>query len=74
MSQFRERRVDPREYRGLSELREYPFCLGEMLEGKRTPFLDLVKQTENHLRAADMMSFGIELRILQSARHQSGNA
>src|SRR5262249_22445733 len=32
LSQVRERRLDPREYRGLSELREYTLCLAQMLK------------------------------------------
>jgi hypothetical protein len=57
--QFRERRFDAREYWGLSELGKYPVCLGEMLEGKRTLFLGLIKKTKDHMDAAYVMSLGI---------------
>jgi hypothetical protein len=41
--QFRESRIDPRKYRGLSELREDTLCLSQMLKREGTLFLDLVK-------------------------------
>ena len=42
LSQFRECRFDPREYRGLSELREYPLCLGQMFKRESPLLLNLV--------------------------------
>jgi hypothetical protein len=42
MSQFCERRFDPREYRGLSELRKNAFCLGQVLNREIALFLNLV--------------------------------
>ena len=47
--------VDPREHRGLSELRKDPLCLGQMLNRKGAFFLGLVEQAENHFRAANIM-------------------
>ena len=43
--EFRERRVDAREYRRLAELRKDAPCLGQMLKRERTLLLGLVKQT-----------------------------
>jgi hypothetical protein len=54
LSQFRERRFDSREYRGLSELREDSLRVGQMLKRKRTLFLDLVKYAQNHMAVARM--------------------
>ncbi len=69
-AQFRESRLDPREYRGLSELGEYPLCLGQMLNGKPTLFLGLAQQTENHFRFTNVKTIGVVLRSLQGLRHQ----
>jgi hypothetical protein len=63
LPQFRQRGFDPRENRGLSELRKNALCLSEMLNRERALFLGLVKQAEDHFHAADMMSFGIKMGI-----------
>src|SRR4029077_19142225 len=65
--QFRESRIDPRQDRSLSELREDTLCLSQMLKREGTLFLDLVKQAQNHLCAANMKSGRIEMWI----RHDS---
>ena len=40
--QFCERGLDSREYRGLSELGEYPFCLAKVFKRQRALLLSLV--------------------------------
>ena len=59
--QFRESRIDPRKYRSCPELREDALCLGQMLNREGTLFLDLVKQAQNHLCAANMMPVRIKM-------------
>ena len=59
--QFRESRFDPRKYRGLPEWREDTLCLSQMLKREGTLFLDLVKQAQNHLCAANMMPVRIKM-------------
>jgi hypothetical protein len=73
LSQFCKSRFDAREYWGLSELGKYPVRLSEMLEGKRTLFLGLVKQAKDHLGAAYVVPGWIEMRIRQKLRSQSAN-
>ena len=46
LSQFRERRLDASEYRGLSKLREYPPCFSQVPNREGGFFLSLIKQTE----------------------------
>ncbi|MGO9627674.1 MAG: hypothetical protein ACLPXW_01605, partial [Xanthobacteraceae bacterium] len=60
MSKFSKRRLDPRECWGLSELREYPSCLGEMLNRERAPFFGLVQEAKDHLRTAYVLTGAIE--------------
>ena len=74
LSQFRERRVDPRECRDLSELGKDALCLCKMLNCKRALFLGLVKQAENHLRATCPKPFRVILRILKETRRRGTNA
>ena len=61
LSQFRERGFDPREDRGLSELRKYPLCLGQVLKCKRTSFLSFAKQAKKQVCMANVMSRRIEI-------------
>ena len=68
LSEFRERRFDPRKHRCLSELGTDPLRLGQMLYGECAFLLGFVKQAENHLRAANKIPCGIEMRIFQDAR------
>jgi hypothetical protein len=49
--EFRESRIDPRQYWGLPELREDALCFGQMLNREGALFLGLVKQAENRLCA-----------------------
>ena len=44
LPQFRKRRLDPGECRGLAELGEYALCFSQMLNRKSRLFLGLVKQ------------------------------
>ena len=69
LPQFRERPLDPREDRGLSELQEYPLSLGEMLNRKRALLLGLVEEAENHLRVACVMTLTVEMLIVQELTH-----
>jgi hypothetical protein len=43
LPKLRQGSLDPREYRGLFELREYPLCLGQMLNRKGVIFPDFVE-------------------------------
>jgi hypothetical protein len=74
LSQFRERGLDPREYRGLSELGKYPFCLGQVLKCKRALFLSFVQEATDHLRTAYVLPGAIEKRILHDPLRQGANA
>jgi hypothetical protein len=74
MSQFRERCFDACENWTLAELREYPFCLCQVLKRERVLFLGFVQETEDHLGAAYMLPGAIEQRILHDLRRQSVNA
>jgi hypothetical protein len=72
LSQFRKCSLDPREYRSLSELGEYPLCLGQMLKRERTPFLGFIQQSEDHLRTTYMKPSSIKMRVGQNARWSDG--
>ncbi len=72
LSQFRERRLDASEYRGLSKLREYPLCFSQMLKRERALFLDLVKDTENQVRATRMKALRINTRVSHDPIHPNG--
>jgi hypothetical protein len=74
LSQFRERRFDPREYWSLSELREYTLCLGQMLNCKRWLFLGPVQQAEKHFRLTGKEPVRVVLGVIRVKRHQSANA
>jgi hypothetical protein len=70
LSQFRKRHFDPREYWGLSELREYPLCFGKMLKRERSFSFDLIQKAKNHLRPTYVLPGAIELWIVHDARSQ----
>ena len=59
---------------GLSELREYPSCLGEMLNRERAPFFGLVQEAKDHLRTAYVLTGAIEKRIFHHPLRQGANA
>ena len=74
LSQFCERRFDPREHRGLSKLRKNTLGIGQMLNRESIFSLCLVKQAEGHFRAAYMMPRRMEMPILQGDCQEGTNA
>jgi hypothetical protein len=60
-----ERRVDPREHWGLSELGKDPPCLTQVLNRVYGFFPGLVQEAKGHMSAAYVMSRRMEMRILQ---------
>ena len=73
LSQFRERGLHTREYRGLAELRKDALCLGQMLERECTLFLSLVEQAENHFASTNMVAARVELGVLTDAPYEGTN-
>ena len=65
---LRQSRIDFRQHRRRPELRSDPPRLGQMLNGERARFFDLVEQTQDHLSAAYMMPMKVEMRIPKDAR------
>ena len=63
---LRQGLIDPRQHRCLSELGNNPLCFRQMLKGECALFLDLVQQAEIHLRAANVMSRRVEMKIFQN--------
>ncbi len=71
---LRKRRINPRKHRCLSELRNNPLRLGQMLKSERAFLLSFVEQSENHLHAAHHRPFRVVVRILQDGRCHGANA